>query len=208
MKKLFGGLNMSWPIVIVFALVAGIYGGWVNSVPLFADTSITDIAVTYEWWVIFAFIIASNTKKWWESALKIFVFFLISQPVFFLTEVLLGSLSADMASYYYWGNWFYATLLTLPGGAIAYLIKREDLLGWVILGLGNTIQSLMGVHYFATMLQRPPYHLVTVLICFASIGLMTWQIQTTKKGRAVTLAINAVVTVAIVAETLLRGLML
>lgn len=204
-KRLFGDMPMTWPIVLVFGVAAGVYTGVMNSIPALANTSFHDISVTHEWWVIFAFVIASNTKKGWESALKTFVFFLVSQPLCFLTEVLLGSVSAEMALYYYTAVWGPATLLTLPGGFVAHLIGRQDPLGWAVLGLGCTIQSLLGCHYLGTMLQTPPFHLLTTLVCFGSIPLMTWQIQRSAKGRAATLAVCAIATAAILAFLVLDG---
>ena len=83
---LFGGINMAWPKVIVFAVVTGAYTGIVNLIPALHDTSLSSIAVTWEAWVLFALIVACNCKKAWESALKVFVFFLISQPLVYLVD--------------------------------------------------------------------------------------------------------------------------
>ena len=91
---------MGWLAVILFAVVAGAYTGIVGFIPASEGTSFKDIAISYEWWVIFAVVIASNCTKSWESALKIFVFFLISQPLCFIVEVVFG-LSVDQALYYY-----------------------------------------------------------------------------------------------------------
>lgn len=114
---------MGWLAVILFAVVAGAYTGIVGSIPAAEGTSFKDIAISYEWWVIFAVVIASNCTKSWESALKIFVFFLISQPLCFIVEVVFG-LSVDQALYYYCSIWGPATLLALPGGFIAYLHQQ------------------------------------------------------------------------------------
>ncbi len=196
MRKLFGGLNMSWLAVVLFAAVAGIYTGIVGSIPAVAETSLKDIAVSYEWWVIFAVIIASNCTKNWESALKIFVFFLISQPLCFVVEVMFG-LSADLALYYYCSIWGPATLLTLPGGFIAYYINKQNVFGSVILGLGNFILALFGVFYLAQVLKNPPYHLLSTIVCFASIFILTFQIQKDNRNRIVSLLVTVVVTIAV-----------
>jgi hypothetical protein len=203
--KLFGGLKMSWLFVIVFGLVAGIVTGIMGSIPAIAQTSFHDIAVSYEWWVIFAFIIAANCRKNWECALKTFLFFLISQPMCFATEVVAGSLTFDMAIYYYSAIWGPATLFTLLGGFIAFYITKQNVLGAVILGLGNTIQTLMGVHYFTELVSNPPYHLLTTILCFASAIIMTLVIQKEDKNRALTFVIMAVATIAVIAFTLLDG---
>lgn len=208
LEKLFGGLKMSWPAVVLFALGTALYTAVMNSIPLTEGTSFRDIAVSYEWWVVFAFIIAANCEKGWESALKTFVFFLISQPLIYGVEVLLGTLTADMAWYYYSAFWGPATLLTLPGGFIAHLITRQNALGCTILGLGCAIECLMGVSYSLRMLQNPPFHLATAVFCFAAAIVMCYCIQHDNKRRAASLIIALVVSVAIVALTLVQGLSL
>lgn len=206
MKRLFGDMPMTWPVVLIFGLVAGVYTGLMNSIPALANTSFHDIAETHEWWVIFAFVIAANSKKGWQCALKTFVFFLVSQPLCFLTEVLLGAVSADMAMYYYFTNWGPATLFTLPGGFIAFFITRQNPLGWIVLGMGCALQAILGCHHFGVMLKNPPFHLLTVLVCFASIFFMTWQIQRDKKGRIATIAICALVVAAVLGYVFANGL--
>ena len=205
MKKLFCELKMGWPGVIIFAAVAGIVTGALASIPATDETSFRDIAISFEWWVIFAFIIASNCEKAWESMLKIFVFFLISQPLVYVTEVVAGHLDAQMALYYYKSIWGPITLLTLPGGLIAFLIKKQNALGCIILGLGCTIQAFMGVSYTIKMFNNPPYHLISAIVCFASIFVMIYCIQDTWKRRIATLLIAVVVTAALIILMLCTG---
>lgn len=102
MKKIsaaFGSLPMTWPIVCGFAVIIGVYVGVINQIPILHDTSFQDIAVTLEWWVLFAVLIVSNCKSAWEAGLKCLVFFLISQPVIYLVE--LPAIGLDKALYYY-----------------------------------------------------------------------------------------------------------
>lgn len=84
MKFIYGKLKMSWLTVIVFAVAAGCYTGWIMTVDCLKGTSFQDIGIFFEWWVIFAVIIVVNCKKSWEAMLKCFLFFLISQPLVFL----------------------------------------------------------------------------------------------------------------------------
>ena len=137
---------MTWPVVCAFAAIIGIYVGVINQIPILYDTSFRDIAVSYEWWVLFAVLIVSNCKNAKEAGLKCLVFFLISQPVIFLVE--LPTIGLDKALYYYIKIWLPITMLTLPGGAIAFFAKKQNALGAVILGIGNTIVALLGVSYF------------------------------------------------------------
>lgn len=208
MQKLFGGINMSWPALIVFAIAAGLYTGVMAMVPVLEPTSFHDISVSYECWVIFAFVIACNCKKNWECALKIFVFFLISQPLVYLVQVLAGTLDSQIALGYYLHIWGPATLLTLPGGFIAYYIQKQNVLSAIILGLGCAIQGLMGVSYAARMLANPPYHLLTVILCFGSIVVFALCIQKSAKNRIVTVVIAAAVTLSLVVYVLINGLSL
>ncbi len=203
-KKLFGGLKMSWVHVIVFAVVAGVWTAAMNMIPITEGTSFRDIAVSYEWWLIFAFIIATNCEKSWESALKTFVFFLISQPLIFGLEVVFGGLDPQMAYYYIYSNWGPKIIMTLPGGFIAFFIKKQNWLGAIILGLGNAIQAILGVAYILEVIKNPPFHILTVIISFASIFIMTWSVQKETKYRVVSLVITALVC-ALVVGYLLAG---
>lgn len=202
MKRLFGGLKMNWLSVILFAVLAGIYTGTVLLVPFLKNTSFQDIGISYEWWVIFAVIIVVNCEKNWEAMLKCFVFFLISQPLVYLIEVLFGTLPMEMGLYYYRSFWLPKTFLTLPGGFIAYYCKKQNLLGGMILGLGNTIQAALGVFYLGSMIRSFPYHLLSGVVCIASILVMSCSIQKQKKYRltAILLPIVLVAIVAVLAK--------
>ena len=195
--KLFGGLRMSWPAVVLFGVGAGLYAGVMGSIGPLEPTSLHDICVTMEWWVIFAFVIATNCEKGWECALKTFVFFLVSQPLIYAVEVLAGTLVLDRAIYYYTAIWGPATLLTLPGGLVAHLIGRQDPLGAVVLGLGDTLMVVTGCSYVVKLLQQPPFHLLTVILCFGSVVVMTLAIQKEKRNRIVSFATIVVAFVAL-----------
>ncbi len=177
MNKLYGNLRMSWPATLVFAVIAGVYTGFIMMVDKLSGTSFQDIGIYFEWWVIFAVIIVVNCHKWWDAALKCFIFFVISQPVIYAVQIIFGHLDLDMAIYYYRTTWLWATFLTLPGGLIAYFCKSQNLIGAIILGLGNTIQALMGAHYISAFMANPPYHLLSAIVCFGSIFLMSFYIQ-------------------------------
>lgn len=205
MKRIFGKLKMSWWAVILFAIVTGIYTGVVMLIDSLANTSFQDIGISYEWWVIFAVIIVANCNKNWEAMLKCFVFFLISQPLVFAVEVILGPLTVDMAMYYYRSIWLPMTILTLPGGLIAYYCKKQNTVGAIILGLGNSIQAVLGVHYFLETIRSFPHHLLSCIVCFGSILLMSTQIQIEKKHRLISILIPAVITVMIVVFVKVSG---
>ena len=87
------------------------------------DTSFRDIAGSLEWWVLFGIIIITNSKSPTDSALKCFVFFLISQPLVYLVQVPFSPMGFGLFNYYTYR--FILTLFTLPMGYIGYYIKKE-----------------------------------------------------------------------------------
>ena len=52
MKKLFGGYNLTWPKVIILAIVIGLYAGLMAWLPITRDTSFRDIAISFEVWIL------------------------------------------------------------------------------------------------------------------------------------------------------------
>ena len=53
MKKLFGGINLTWMKLIIFAILAGVYTGIMAMLPIAMDTSFSDLTVTFEVWIFF-----------------------------------------------------------------------------------------------------------------------------------------------------------
>lgn len=205
MKHLYGDLKMTWFKVILFAIVAGIYTGFILTVPILKDTSFQDIGISYEWWVIFAVIIVVNCKKSWEAMLKCFVFFLISQPLVYLTEILLGCLSSEMGMYYYLNIWLPMTFLTIPGGFIAYFCKKQNPFGSIVLGLGNTIQTILGISYFGRAMNNFPHHLLSGIVCILSIFVMSISIQKERKNRIIAIVFPVLLTVVLLILIKMNG---
>ena len=115
LQKIFGGLNITWPRVIILAVILGVYTAIVSL--LVPDgNSFHDIAVMPEWWILPAILIIVNTKTPLDSALKVFVFFLISQPLVYLVEVPFSPNGWDLFKYYPY--WFKITLCTFPAAFI------------------------------------------------------------------------------------------
>ena len=182
MKKLsaaFGALPMTWPVVCAFAAIIGIYVGIINQIPTLYDTSFRDIAVTYEWWVLFAVLIVSNCKSAREAGMKCLVFFLISQPIIYLVE--LPTLGWDKALYYY-----------------AFFAKKQNVLGAVILGIGNTIVALMGVSYFLKLCSAFPRHLLTVISCASIIVVLILGMQKRWKTRILSAVTTVLLTAGVI----------
>ncbi|MBO4791509.1 MAG: hypothetical protein J5592_04425, partial [Clostridia bacterium] len=86
-RKCFGSLKITWPVIIAAAVITGAYTAVMALLPAARDTSFADISISFEWWILFGILIIVNSKTPWESALKCFVFFLISQPIVYLIQV-------------------------------------------------------------------------------------------------------------------------
>ena len=53
LRKLFGGIDLTWPKLILFAVAAGVYTAAVAIIPGLLYTSFHTIAVTFEAWILF-----------------------------------------------------------------------------------------------------------------------------------------------------------
>lgn len=206
--KLFGGLQMKWLTVILFALGAGIYTGLVMVPSFLKDTSFQDIGILYEWWVIFAVIVVTNCKKNWEAMLKCFVFFLISQPLVYGVEILFGTVTLTQAAGYYLHMWGPMTLLILPGGLVAYYCKKQNALGAVVMGLGNTIVLIMAAFYVIQTATNFPRHLFSALVSLGGAAAMTVGVQKQNKNRIIATVVAVGMTALIIGFIKWRGLYL
>ena len=122
--KLFGGLKMSWPAVIIFAVASAVVTSVFLIVPVFSKTSFIQMDTTFEAWILLAVIIIVNCEKALEAALKTFVFFLISQPLIYLFQVPFYDGGFEIFRYYpYWLIW---TLLTFPMALVGWFLRKRN----------------------------------------------------------------------------------
>lgn len=192
LTKIFGGLNITWPKLLIFAVIMGVYTALVAM--LIPDgNSFHDIAVTPEWWVLPAILIIVNSKKPLEAALKTFVFFLISQPLVYLIQVPFNSMGWNLFGYYKY--WFIITLFTFPGAFIGWFIKKDKWYSGIILSVMTVLLALEGVYFVDSFLQNPPNHLLTIIYCFASIPLYIFLIFKNKAPRIITVIITVLLSV-------------
>lgn len=191
MKKLFGELNITWKRLIIFSILIGLYTGLMSILPITKDTSFRDIAITFEWWVLFGTLIIINSKTPKESALKCFVFFLISQPLVYLVQVPFNPYGWEIFRYY--PGWFRWTLLTLPMGYIGNFLKKDKWWGLFII---VPVIAFVGYHY-ANFLRETltffPNHLLSAIFCVVSIILYSLYIFKDKKLKYICLGISVVV---------------
>jgi len=194
MKKLFFGMEMKWWKVIAFAVITGVYTGIIMQIHFLDGTSFQDIGISYEWWILFAVIICMNCEKPLEAALKTFVFFLISQPLVYLT--MWPEYHCFPWNYYrFWG---FMTILTLPGGYTCWQVKRKNLLSALILSVACGFLALMGVGGLLSVFRVGgfPYHLLTALFCLAQAAVYIIVLQDRTRTRLITTAIALVMAVA------------
>ena len=155
-------LSMSWKTVLIMAVVTGVLTGILAQIPFLANTSFSDIAVSHEWWILFAMLIIVNQKQWWMAGAKAWVFFLVSQTCVFLAEwPLAGTFYTP-----YWIRWMEISLLTFPGAILAWFALEKNVAGDFFLSLPCSLLCILGIMYIIALFQNPPFHLLTVCFCF------------------------------------------
>ena len=188
MKKLFGEIDFTWKKLIVFAILAGVYTAVMALIQITKDTSFRDIAIHFEVWILFGIIIICNSKSPKDSALKCFIFFLISQPLVYLLQVPFSEQGWQLFSYY--GYWFLWTVACLPMGFIGYSIKKRTILSVIILLPMLFLLALMGIGYFNSVIENFPRHLLSCLFCFVTIFLVVFYLFDKVKLRAIALSLT------------------
>lgn len=139
---------MGWTKVIVLSVVTAAFTAAMAIIPFFAETSFHDIAVNLEAWILFAMLIIMNCKTRKEASLKTFVLFLISQPLIYLIEALI--LPVGFAAFQCYKYWFIVTVLTIPGAAITFQVKKKDWSGVFALSVATAFLGYMAATYFRT----------------------------------------------------------
>ena len=201
--KLFGGLKMSWLNVILFAVATAVYTSAMMIFVRPIDLSFRDIGATFEWWIFFAIIIMTNCKKPLESALKTFVFFLISQPLIYLFQVPFSEMGWGLFGYY--RTWFIWTLLTFPMAFVGWYLKKRNWVSVLILSPMILLLALHGVGFIQSAIKNPPYHLLSGIFCFAQIILYAFALFDKKRDKILTLVIGLLCTIAVLIPSFLTG---
>ena len=165
--KIFGGLNMSWRNVILFAVNIAIITGLALIVPAFRGTSFERIGVHFEAWILFAVIIMANCKTPKESALKVFVFFLVSQPLIYLLQVPFSSMGWRIFSYYYY--WFILTIATLPVAYAGWYINKRNWISVAIFIPVIVFLTFIMFDCFQQCYNSFPHFLFAALFCLFQI---------------------------------------
>ena len=200
LKKIFGGINLNWKKLIIFAIIAGVYTAIMAMLPIAKDTSFSDLAVTFEVWILCGIFIIMNSKSAKDSALKCFTFFLISQPLIYLIQDVVNHSHLFNTYYRYWFMW---TIATIPMGFIGYYMKKDKWWGLIIL---TPILILLGEElgrYISFAMFSFPRHLLTVIFCFATLIIYPLAIFS-KKTRIVGVTISSLIIIIIIIFNILK----
>lgn len=203
-KKLFGGVDLSWPKVIIFAIAAGIYTALVCIFPQVKDTSLNTIAVSFEVWILFGIFIIMNSKSNMDSALKCFVFFLISQPLVYLLQVPFSSQGWGL--FYYYRRWFIFTLLCLPMGFIGYYMKKDKWWGYIILLPMIILTAASYRQYLSYFTYCRPYYILVCVFCAAAMLIYPNAIFNNKKIKTAGTVISVLLVVVLTVITVINPL--
>ena len=201
-KKLFGGINLTWPKLIIAAIIAGVYTAVVAIIPALHYTSFHTIAVTFEVWILFGILIIMNSKSNLDSALKCFVFFLISQPLVYLIQVPFSRLGWQLFGYYKF--WFIWTLLCFPMGFIGYYMKKDKWWGYLILLPMIALTASAYLTYFSDFQFYMPRFFLIVLFCACAMILYPVAIFKNKKIRTVGAVLGAAAVIILTVLCLLN----
>ncbi len=202
LRKLFGGIDLTWPKVIASAVIAGVITGVIAILPVFQYTSFHAITVSMEVWILFGIILIMNSKSNVDSALKCFVFFLISQPLVYLVQVPYSALGWGIFGYYRY--WFIWTVLCLPMGYIGYYMKKGKWWGYLILLPVIILTAFSYNTYFADYLFCMPRYILICLFCACAMILYPVVIFEDRRIRTFGAAVGAALVMILTVIGLLR----
>jgi len=166
MKKAFGGINLTLTKVIIMAIIAGIYTAIMAMLPIVKDTSFSDLTVTFEVWIFFGIFIIMNSKSAKDSALKCFIFFLISQPLVYLVQDIVNNSNLFSTYYRFWIPW---TIATIPMGFIGYYMKKDRWWGLLVLAPMLLFVGEECAGYLSKTMFSFPRHLLTTIFCMSTL---------------------------------------
>ena len=202
MKKLFGGIDLSFKRIIILAILAGVYTAIMAIIPGLKYTSFHTITVSFEVWILFGILIIMNSKSNKDAALKCFVFFLISQPLVYLLQVPFSWQGWNLFQYY--RIWFVWTILCLPMGYIGYYMKKDKWWGYLILLPMVLLTAYSYSMYFSDFLFSYPKYILISLFCIATMIIYPLYIFNDKKIKTVGVVVSSLLIVVITVLGLLN----
>lgn len=201
-KKLFGGIELSWKTVIISAIIAGAYTAFMALLPQVRHTSLNTIAVSFEVWIFIGIVIIMNAKSNKDAALKCFVFFLISQPLVYLIQVPFSLQGWAIFQYYkYWAVW---TILCLPMGYIGYYIKKGKWWGYFILLPMIVLTAYSFKEYLTDFIFSCPFYLLIILFCAVAMILYPIVLFHNKTIKTIGAGISSLIIIGILIFSILN----
>lgn len=193
MKKIFGEIDLTWKKLVIFAILSGVYTAAMAIIPALKYTSFNTITTTLEVWVFFGILIIMNSKSNKDSALKCFVFFLISQPLVYLLQVPFSTLGWSLFVYYkYWFCW---TVLCLPMGYIGYYMKKDKWWGYLILLPMILLVAFEYRNYLSRFMFSYPQYILISLFCVGTMIIYPLHIFKNKKIKTCGVIISSILVV-------------
>jgi len=194
MKKIFGGINLTWPKLIIMAIILGVYTAIMAMLPIAKDTSFSDLTVTFEVWIFFGIFIIMNSKSPKDSALKCFIFFLISQPLVYLVQDVVNHSNLFNTYYRFWFLW---TIACIPMGYIGYYMKKDKWWGLLILIPMLLLTGEMCARYLSDTMFSFPRHLLTTIFCIGALIIYPLAIFNNKKLKITGVVISGLLIISI-----------
>ena len=180
----------------------GVYTALMAIIPQLRYTSFHTITATLEVWIFIGILIIMNAESPKDSALKCFVFFLISQPLIYLLQVPFSWQGWGLFRYY--GFWFGLTVLCLPMGYIGYFIKKDKWWGYLILLPMILLTAGSYASYLRTFTFYAPKYLLICLFCAGAMILYPLALFGDKRIRAVGAAVSGAILVGLTVLVMLN----
>ncbi len=163
LKKIIKKEELTYKNIIWFAIVCGILTGIILDVelckiPSIMNNSLFNIGICFEFWIFATMIIISRTKKPLEAACKVFVFFLISQPLVYLVKVPIDP--RGWGAFIDYKGWFIWTILTFPGAFIAWYTNKKNNMSIAIFMVAILFLSYEFAQHFNVLITDFPFQLI------------------------------------------------
>lgn len=165
--------DFTYKNIIWMAIICGVCTGIILDVELLKieaikDNSLFNIGTCFEFWIFATMIIISRTKKPLEAACKVFLFFLISQPLVYLVKVPVDG--RGWGTFVDYKGWFIWTLLTFPGAFVAWFTNRKNNISIVVFMVAILFLSYEFAQHFYTLISHFPFQIMTCIFILFQIG--------------------------------------
>ena len=172
----------------MFSVIVAVYTAFTLVTPYINKTSLSNVGIYLESWILFALIIITNCDKPVEASLKTFVFFLISQPLIYLLQVPFSTLGWQIFMFY--KQWFIITLLTIPGAFIAWYVKKDNILSCLILSVATMLICFQATDFLHSIIYHFPNNLLSFVFCLGLICIFIFTLLKKKTNRLITLSLT------------------